>query len=1125
MSAMKFHRLVVASLRYYLASHLGVIAGASISAAVIIGALAVGDSVRVSLRDRALDRLAGATAVISTGDRYFNDTLAERIRAVQPTNLPNFTGTVSILLELPGMASRQDATARANAIHVLGVPDGFLGGLAPIEPDKVWLNASLARQLKAQTGDEVVVRVHKPTALSRDAVISPRDTVAVALRLRVAGVVSARDGGDLALQAGQTPPMNAFVSRSTLAGAASLAGRGNLAWFRAPQRLTDAALLDDWTDELTARLQAAWSLDDAELSLRALPATQQGLELTSRRIFLDHPVGDAALQPLDSVSGSAQPVLTYLVNALAAGQREAPYTMVTAIGPPWTPESLADNEMVINQWLADDLRLKVGDALEMVYYVADTGPQLLERTNKFRVRGIVPLEGIHADRTLMPEFPGIAKAESTQDWDAGFPLIRKIRNEDEAYWKKWRGTPKAFISLNAGQKLWGNRFGELTAIRWSTDGSQKTNDLSQQLSVEIKARLKPESFGLRIDPVRTRLLTAAAEGQDFGGLFLSFSFFLLGSSLLLTALLFRFALERRARELGILLALGWTPGRVSGLFWREGFALAAIGTILGSGLGVVYARGVLWGLTTIWSSAVARAALEYHLGIPTLVIGIMVSLMVAAATMGLTLRKLVRRTARELMADGALDLPVASLPRISRWWTSLMSVVGLLAVGMASWAVAAGKNEPGLFFGAGFLWLLTGICVLRVVLRRWSRPSRCGMGSRRQTGFVGLAIRSITRRPSRSLGGVTLLASAAFLLCAIGAFKLEDSAGAGRPESGTGGFGLWARTALPILKDLNAPDGRDFYGISASELEGTSVVAFRVRDGDDASCLNLARAQRPRLLGVPAAEFARRGAFSFSELAEAGALTNGWQALSPSKSDVTETPAIGDAASLQWILHKQVGDTLDYVDEQGRPFKLRIVGALEGSVLQGNLLISESELIRRFPGETGHREFLIQTPTGREATVSASLSRSLQDVGFEATPTWERLGEFNAVQNTYLDTFQLLGGLGLLLGCAGFGVIVLRNLQERRGELALMLALGFERGYLVRSAFVENGTVLVLGLGLGIITAIVAVLPSLRPGGHPLPWTSLAGMMGLVAAAGLLSTAWAAWKAVHERLLDSLRDL
>src|SRR5947207_14975912 len=70
------------------------------------------------------------------------------------------------------------------------------------------------------------------------------------------------------------------------------------------------------------------------------------------------------------------------------------------------------------------------------------------------------------DRTLMPDFPGIEKADSARDWDAGFPLVHKIRPRDEEYWKKYRGTPKAFVTLAAGQKLWGNRFGNLTAVRF-----------------------------------------------------------------------------------------------------------------------------------------------------------------------------------------------------------------------------------------------------------------------------------------------------------------------------------------------------------------------------------------------------------------------------------------------------------------------------------------------------------------------------------------------------------------------------------------------------------------------------------------------------------------------------------
>ncbi len=1119
---MNLSKLVRANLRYFLVSYLGVVVGTALSAAILVGALAVGDSVRLSLRDRAMERLAGAFAVISTGDRYFDDSLDERIERAGPDGLDS---EPSVLLELPGMAARQDASARANVIRVIGVPAGFLPGIDTSASDRVWLNPSLARQLHAVVGDEVVIRVHKPSALSRDAVITPRDTVAVALRFKVAGIVSPNAGGDLALQAGQTPPWNAFVSRKALATAASLSGRGNLVWFRPivnhSEPITGVRLLA----ELSRRLATAWHLDDAELSVRQTVGTNAGFELISHRIFIESSVGSAALHPLASGTATAQPILTYLVNGITARNREVPYSMVTAAGAPWTPTDLADDEIVVNSWLANELRVKAGDTVDMAYFVADTGPRLVERTNHFRVRSIVPLEGLYADRSLMPEFPGIAKAESTQDWDAGFPLVRKIRNEDEAYWKKWRGTPKAFISLRTGQRLWANRFGDLTAIRWSTQSVPDAKLSASGIEEELRSRLQPEEFGLRIDPVKERVLTAAAEGQDFGGLFLSFSFFLLGASLLLTAMLFRFSLERRAREIGVLLALGWPTQKVYRVLWSEGFTLALLGAALGAGLGILYAYGVLWGLATVWKSAVAHAELNFHLTLFSVVLGCVLSAVAAALTLGLTLRKLVQRQARELLTEGSLESALVTAHPVgpSAWW--LLAANGLIAAGLTVAATVGGPSQSGIFFGAGSLWLLEGVLVLRIQLNRLARPPLSTSASGRRPRILRLAIRGLTRHPSRSLGAAGLLASASFLLCAVGAFKVEDIPGAGSRSSGTGGFALWARTALPVLQDLNTPEGREFYSLLAKDVENVSIVPFRVHEGDDASCLNLARAQRPRLLGVTPEALARRGAFSFAELGAAQAGTNGWLSLISSGSDSPETPAIGDAASLQWILHKSIGDTLDYVDEQGRPFKVRIVGSLEASVLQGNLIVAESELIRRFPGETGHREFLVETPPGRESAVAATLSRSLQDVGFEASPTWERLAQFNAVQNTYLDTFQLLGGLGLLLGSAGFGVIVLRNLQERRGELGLMLALGFEPRFLVRLAWLENGLLLACGLGLGIAAAAVAVAPSLRPGGAPLPWTSLTATMGIVLINGLLWTWIAARRAISGPLLLALREL
>src|SRR4029077_7722368 len=153
------------------------------------------------------------------------------------------------------------------------------------------------------------------------------------------------------------------------------------------------------------------------------------------------------------------------------------------------------------------------------------------------------------------------------------------------------------------------------------------------------------------------------------------------------------------------------------------------------------------------------------------------------------------------------------------------------------------------------------------------------------------------------------------------------------------------------------------------------------------------------------------------------------------------------------------------------------------SILQGNLIIDEAEFIKRFPGDSGHRMFLVDAPPDLVTQVSTTLSRALEDAGLELTSTAARLDAFNAVQNTYLRTFQVLGGLGLLLGSAGLGGVVLRNVLERRGELGLFVAVGFRRRLLQRLVLSEHGALLIAGLAIGSVAAAVAVLPAiLSPG-------------------------------------------
>jgi ABC-type antimicrobial peptide transport system permease subunit len=1100
-----WRQLIFRSLRFYARGHLGTLLGVTVAGTVLVGALAVGDCVRESLRDMALARLGRIGFALPGRDRLFREALAEDLRP----GLSN--GLAAAALQLPCTTANSDGTARANHAQILGVDDHFwtLAASSPALPrdwqEGVLLNQPLARQLGAKVGDTILLRAQKPSLLSLEAPISPQQDISAGFRLAVKGIIADDQLGGFGLQASQIAPMNAFVGLHFLQGKAGLPGEANLV-------LTGEGLKED---RLTALLRAHWNLADAQCELRQTPG---GLELRSERVFLDPPIAQAAaaLAPLPRPEW----ILTYFVNELRDGTNTTPYSMVTAAaGGPLVPAEMRDDEILINQWLADDLRARPGDQLELTYFIPGTTRRMEEKKSAFRVRAVLPMSGPTADRTLLPDFPGIARAESTANWDAGFPIeLGKIRPKDEQYWKDFRGTPKAFVTLAAGQRMWGNRFGDLTAARFP--GGPDAPELGRQLL----SKLNPADVGLAFLPVREQALAAAAAGQaqEFGGLFLSFSFFLIAAALILVALLFQFGIERRATETGILLAVGWRPALVRRWLLGEGAAVALAGGLLGVAGGVLYARGILWGLTHLWSAAVANSALRFFVTPGTLAGGGAASVVIGVAVMWFAARSQTRRTARDLLEQGNEMEARSSLPRGGRRWAGWVAAASFLgALALAGGAISQ-RNHAAVaaFFGGGTLLLIAGIAVAALWFRSLAdaRPSK-------PLSLFALAVRGCARQPKRSLATVALLASGSFLIIAVEANKLDARPEGGARSSGTGGFALIGESAFPVMQDLNTKSGRDFFNLDEKSLAGARFVALRVRDGDDASCLNLNRAQTPRLLGIKPELLDDRRAFTFAALEDKALAQHPWLALrGGAHASPGEIPAIGDEASITWALGKKIGDTLAYTDEHGKPFQLRIVGAVANSILQGSLLIDEAQFVNRFPGESGYRMFLVDAPSKDASAVAALATRALQDRGLELTPAADRLNAYNAVQNTYLNTFQVLGALGLLLGSAGLGAVALRNILERRGELALLRAVGFTPRALRWLVICEHGALQCLGLLLGLLAAGLAVLPVLLSPGAQISSGPLALTLALVLASGCVWTWAAARLALRGELLDALRN-
>ncbi len=1126
--------------RAYSAVLLGVIA----AGAALSGALLVGDSMRGSLRDLALSRIGRVNAAM-IAPQFFAADLADRLHSATGR------GTLTATILLQGAAARSDGARRSDRVRVIGVDDSFwrLAGVevarppyAELTPRGVLLSGALAEQLAARSGEDVLLRVGRPQAISAETLMGRRDDLLLSLRATVDGIVSDGPLARFSLDFEPRDPLVAFVPLSALQRALDQAGGAN-----AIVADSDAGSAEVLNRELASRLHLA----DYGLTLRANPDLRY-LSLESRQVVLSPAVERAALSAAQREERSASGVLAYLANAIRTvgrtPSRSVPYSTVAGIEPDsWvargpgseSPESAADSalnadDVWLNEWTAAELDVHPGDRVAIDYFVAGAFGRVVEQSHEFTVRAVVPLHGAARDPGLVPDYPGVTDAQNLNDWDPPFPIdLKRVRPTDEDYWDQYRTAPKAFLSLDDARRLWAEqteRFGRLTSIRVELAAGEDVDEAAARFASSLLMELRPSQAGLEFSPWRERALAAGSGSTDFAGLFIGLSLFVIGSAAMLIALLFRLTVERRMRECGLLGALGFTPAVIARLLLSEGAVIAVGGALLGMLAGCGYAALMIAGLRGWWSDAANTSQFGLHVTWTSLTAGAVLTTILSLMSMAIALRRFAKQPPRALLAEQIVARLRPVERRGSRGWVWTRwpwDVVLLAAALLLAWIGRGAADAAGTFFGAGALVLIAALVAIQArVLRESRRPIR----SAGQSAWVALGLRNAVRNRGRSLLTIALFASASFLIASLGVFRIVP-ADSDDCASGGGGYELIAESAAPLLFDLDTPEGRELAGLRPEESERLRDVRFealRLRAGESTSCLNPLAKSAPRIAGAPDG-FIERGGFAFAGVLPPDDLPNDrrvpgnpWSELHGRFADGA-IPAIADEASVLWQLHSGLGRDFVVQSERGEALHLRFVALLCGSALQEQIIVAEGAFTRAFPSISGYRLFLVDAPRNDLAAVETALERGLGSVGFDAERVATRLAAFARVQNTYLLTFQQLGGVGFMLGALGLTAVLLRNVWERRQELALFQALGFSRSSIAAMLLAETLGLGVLGLLAGVVSAAVAIGPLVYSQQTTLPIGTLAATLAGVALVAGLGSSWAASTTLRRPILGELR--
>ena len=788
---MSFVGLLLRNLFYHWRGNFAVFLGIVLGSAVLTGALLVGDSLRGSLKALTLDQLGWVEHALAPG-RFFHESMAAKVSADRRAPA----------LLIQGSVQREDRSGRVGKATVLGVDASFWPKEQIPEGAEFWasneaevvLNRTLADALGTKVGEKVWLIVQSADQAPAESVLGQRqaDRVVKELNVKVRRILPDEGMARFSLQPTPTPVRNAFVPIRYLQRRLDLPGRANMLFAADAKSSLQADLhqqltLDDWglrfrspKDRAEAFFRLLQGEGDEPLQLK--PARWQGRlpealattvkkdgggltkqhlidyyeknrdyhVLESKRLLLE-PFVVKAIEHLvpaeDHRRWQLKRILIYLADTLSDGKNEVPYSIIAGdddgiIDNGKKEYLLADDQILMTEWANSPLKLKLGGPLTATYYVPDEKNHLVLKSAKFRVHSILPITAMLDDPDLVPEVPGVTDKLDISDWEKPpFPYDpKRNKKADIDFSKRYRTTPRAYVNLKKAQELWGNRFGSLTSIQVRPGREQP-----ETLPTALLAELKPEQGGFVFQPVREQALRASSGATDFGQLFLAFSFFLIISALLLVGLLVRLNLDRRAGEIGLLLATGWDHRRVRLLLLGEGTLLALVGGAVGLGGAMLYAWLMLKLLAANWPAGASLNFLTLHADPVSFAIGYSASVIVSLLTLWWATRVLSKLTPRSLLSGETMQTQglAEAKPGWSRWLIPA-GVIGALGLAIGARYLPSHDAQAGSFFGSGAL-LLTA-CLAGV----WNGLKWSNRASSPQPSLLRLGIRNAGRHAVRS---------------------------------------------------------------------------------------------------------------------------------------------------------------------------------------------------------------------------------------------------------------------------------------------------------------------------------------------------------------------------------------
>jgi ABC-type lipoprotein release transport system permease subunit len=1145
-------RMAVKSLKRHKKMNMALLSATCISTTVIVGSLIAGDSLSASITDAVFDNLGEVDEVVIS-NRLFDTAIIDRLN--DDSTLMESVDLLSPIIHMQGIAENSQTKARTRTATIIGFEPGFFdfGEMVytdgnQVNPDldenEVYINEELASEIGVKQGDMIGVSFTDLDSVFEAIFHGNRKQTTTDAMFLVKGLVRSHSLGRFQLTANRNPPQNLFIELDNLNGVMGIENKANMILVsNKGDKVEGLEICSIATQKLENALEDALIYSDAGLNV----IENQNLnyvKVEADDIFFPHGYYEL-LENSDVLAGNAiSPHLTYFWNTLTLGNNTVAYSTVTSFDSDIDSEfgqftlngsgqkvdgDLQENEIIITNWTAERLQANPGDTVYMNYSIMDEFYNIHYYQETFTIKYIVDMQGKANDSALMPPFPGIEDRTSPFDWDPPFPLeLGLITDEDEHYWESYKGTPKAFISMKSGAKMWDTDIGNITHIKLKPQAGQNLSQLADETKEVLSNYVGLSEAQLAVKAVKQDALNSREGITIFTGMFLAFSAACIMASAVLIILLITLMVESRQPEIGILRALGFRMSAVNNIFLLEGTFLSILGGLLGALFGFLFGLFLISGMNTFWSAIVESSQVSFSFTPDSLILGFSSGVIISIFTMIFAFKYEGRRTIvgsiKKITQKKENKLPflmsllfllggVASLGLPFIMGSSPGFDIELISFGLGPFLLLLAVNGfvpiftkkridlvigiiiivhtlfimyyfadsamlMALFFLSGFQLLFGFLLIFyhsimkMTVLAQDDILKRPARESKRW--LFSFAKKNAARTPKRTMFTVFLFSLTLFVLVSLtinlqGAVIDVDRAVS---ESG-GGFHIMGESTNPVFANLANQSSREEAGVEDPVFDELFVQQFKSRGDIGGTCSNLNPKANPRIIGANESFFDINSFLFISNTEPKTNVNNPWWLLKEVLED-NEIPAVGDYNTLVWILGLDVGDTITIFNEDGEEVNLRIVGIIANSIFPGSLVIWDEYFDLLYPTNDGYQLFLFRSQAKDLKPQIQALENVLTKYGFDGFTVESVVVENILIENTYIAIFQVLLIFGLIIGTLGFGIVASRNALERRREMGILRAIGFTKKAILKTLLYENSYIVIVGITIGTLSGIIA---------------------------------------------------